>query len=71
MSGGERRAAICMWWLGFAAALVSDAVLFDGIKPWVAVPMLLGVIAMTVHVLRQRPVSRGRKTAKGAHVDRT
>jgi hypothetical protein len=47
-----------MLWLGFAAALVSDAFLFDGINPWVATPMLLVVVAMTVRVLRQKPARR-------------
>lgn len=57
MNGREQRAARCMWWLGFAAALVLDGILFDGYPIWLGAPMLLAVAYMTVLTVQRRPVA--------------
>lgn len=62
MNEKERRAGICMWGLGFATALVVDAVLFDGYS-WLGWPMIVILLAMAVHSLRRD--ERAKSTTEG------
>lgn len=63
MSGRERRTAICVWALGFATALLVDAILFDG-RSWINWPLVVALLAMAVHTARrdERAKSRAQGT---------
>jgi hypothetical protein len=41
-----------MWGLGFATALLVDAILFDE-RSWLSWPLVLALLAMAVHTMRR------------------